>query len=72
MPIQMKLKAAPHGVPVMLWTDTAESQALDQLKNVARLPKDARRKRVSVRPAEGIARRFTRCAARNTRTEQEL
>ena len=38
MPIQMTLKAAPHGVPVRLWTDTAESQALDQLKNVARLP----------------------------------
>ena len=38
MPIQMTLKAAPHGVPVRLWTDTAESQAPDQLKNVARLP----------------------------------
>ena len=38
MPIQMTLKAAPQGVPVRLWTDTAESRALDQLKNVARLP----------------------------------
>ena len=38
MPIQMTLKAAPEGVPVKLWTDTAQSEALDQLKNVARLP----------------------------------
>ena len=38
MPIQMTLKAAPHGVPVRLWTDTAKSEALDQLKNVAGLP----------------------------------
>ena len=38
MPIQMTLKAPPQGVPVKLWTDTAQSEALDQLKNVARLP----------------------------------
>ena len=38
MPIQMTLKAAPDGVPVRLWTDTAQSEALDQLKNVASLP----------------------------------
>ena len=38
MPIQMTLKALPHGVPVKLWTDSAESESLDQLKNVARLP----------------------------------
>ena len=38
MPIQMTLKAVPQGVPVKLWTDTAQSEALDQLKNVARLP----------------------------------
>ena len=38
MPIQMTLKAAPQGVPVKLWTDTAQSEALEQLKNVARLP----------------------------------
>ena len=38
MPVQMTLKAPPRGVPVKLWTDTAQSEALDQLKNVARLP----------------------------------
>ena len=38
MPIEMTLKAAPHGVPVRLWTDTAQSETLDQLKNVAGLP----------------------------------
>ena len=38
MPIQMTLKAAPEGVSVKLWTDTAQGEALDQLKNVARLP----------------------------------
>ena len=38
MPIQMTLKAAPQGVAVKLWTDTAQSEALEQLKNVARLP----------------------------------
>ena len=38
MPIQMTLKAVPQGVPVRLWTDTAQNEALDQLKNVARLP----------------------------------
>ena len=38
MPVQMKLKASPQGVAVKLWTDTAQSEALDQLKNVARLP----------------------------------
>ena len=38
MPTQMTLKATPHGVPVKLGTDTAQSEGLDQLKNVARLP----------------------------------
>ena len=38
MPVQMKLKAAPQGMAVKLWTDTARSEALKQLKNVARLP----------------------------------
>ena len=32
------LKAAPQGMAVKLWTDTARSEALKQLKNVARLP----------------------------------
>ena len=45
MPIQMTLKAPPHGVPVKLWTDTAQSEALDQLKNVARLPSRTRTSR---------------------------
>ena len=38
MPVQMTVKAAPHGTAVKLWTDTARSEALEQLKNVARLP----------------------------------
>ena len=38
MPVQMTVKAAPHGAAVKLWTDTARSEALEQLKNVARLP----------------------------------
>ena len=38
MPVQMTVKSAPHGVAVKLWTDTAGSEALEQLKNVARLP----------------------------------
>ena len=38
MPVQMTLKAAPQGMAVNLWTDTARSEALKQLKNVARLP----------------------------------
>ena len=38
MPIQMTLKAPPDGVGVKLWTDTAQSETLDQRKNVARLP----------------------------------
>ena len=38
MPIQMTLKAETQGVAVKLWTDTARSEALEQLKNVARLP----------------------------------
>lgn len=38
MPVQMTVKSAPHGVAVKLWTDTAGSEALEQLKNVAPLP----------------------------------
>ena len=38
MPVQMTLEAPPRGVPVKLWTDTAQGEALDQRKNVARLP----------------------------------
>ena len=38
MPVQMTLKAAPQGMAVKLWTDTARSEALKELKNVARLP----------------------------------
>ena len=38
MPIQMTLDPPPDGVPVKLWTDTAGSEALDQLKKVASLP----------------------------------
>ena len=32
------LEAPLEGGPLKLWTDTARSEALDQLKNVARLP----------------------------------
>ena len=38
MPVSMRLKAREGGVEVRLWTDTAESAALDQLKAVASLP----------------------------------
>ena len=38
MPVQMTVKSAPHGVAVKLWSDTARSEALEQLKNVAPLP----------------------------------
>ena len=38
MPVQTTLQAPPQGAPVKLWTDTAQSEALDELKNVARLP----------------------------------
>ena len=38
MPIQMTLGARAQGVAVKLWTDTASSEALEQLENVARLP----------------------------------
>ena len=38
MPIEMTLKARTGGVPVHVWTDDAQSAALDQLKAVAALP----------------------------------
>ena len=38
MPVSMRLKAREGGVEVRLWTENAESAALDQLKAVASLP----------------------------------
>jgi tRNA-splicing ligase RtcB len=38
MPILQVINENGPGVPVKIWSDTVESQAMDQLKNTARLP----------------------------------